>query len=110
MPTYPVSVTTFRNDGLSSNGHTYTQNRRHYGPICAVRQHGPFRRGDCIALVSRGGRRYLVTACDTIGHGSDIDLDTQSAREFMGPKYRVIGRVRASATLVSRAHGRKHHP
>ena len=106
MPVYDVSVTTYRNDGMASNGHTYTQNRRHFGPICAVLRGGPFRREDKIALVSRGGQRYVVTACDTIRRGSDIDLDTQSAREFMGPHYKLIGRVSASATIISRAH---HH-
>ena len=96
-----VSVTTYPNDGMAANGHTYSQNVKHFGHICAVRRDGPFRRGDRIALTSRAGQMYVVTACDIIGRRSDIDLDTRSAREFMGPHYRIIGRVRASAHLLS---------
>ena len=108
MPVYHVSVTTYKNDGLASNGHTYSQNLRHFGPICAVLRDGPFCQGDLIALVSRHGQRHLVTACDTIKRGSDVDIDTQSAREFMGPHYRITGRVDATATIISRVHRRKH--
>lgn len=97
-----VSVTVYDNDGMSASGHTYSQNCRHYGSICAVRRHGPFRRGDRIAITSRRGQRYTATVCDIIGSRSDIDLDTHSAREFMGPHYRVIGRVDATVELVYR--------
>ena len=102
-----VSVTVYKNDGMSASGHTYTQNCRHYGAICAVRRNGPFRRGDRIALTSRSGQRYVATVCDIIGRRSDVDLDTHSAREFMGPKYKMIGRVSARAEIVYRP---KHMP
>lgn len=104
------AVTFYRNDGMAANGHSYTQNLRRYGAVCASNR---WPLGSVIMLTGRGGRRMRLTVCDRARNGTDYDLDPAAFCKIGYPLRKGRGSVRARlicrARLACRAHKQRKH-
>ena len=101
------ALTYYRPDGLAANGHSYCQNLRRYGAVCAS-NHWPL--GTSLTLTARSGKHVRLTVCDRVGRGSDYDVDPATFRRLEGGLKKGRGSVRVCRVRrPHKARRRKRH-